>query len=184
MKLISVNVGLPREVVWRGESVTTSIWKAPVAGRVAVKRLNLAGDKQSDLDVHGGDDKAVYLYPSEHYSFWRKELPGIDFPWGAFGENFTVDGLLEGGVRIGDRLRIGTAEFMVTEPRMPCFKLGIRFGRPDMAKRFLKSRRTGFYVSVTREGEVGAGDEIIVTAQDPRAATVTDTVERLAKAKG
>ena len=176
MRVLSINVGLPREVQWRGKAVTTSIWKAPVPGRVAVGRLNLAGDRQSDLTVHGGEDKAVYLYPAEHYRFWREELPGMDFPWGAFGENFTTEGLLEGAVGIGDRLRIVTADFMVTQPRMPCFKLGIRFGRPDMVKRFLRSGRTGFYVSVSREGGVRAGDAVTVTAQDERAITVTDIV--------
>jgi MOSC domain-containing protein YiiM len=170
--------------MWRGKAVTTSIWKAPVQGRIRVGRVNLAGDEQSDLTVHGGEDKAVYLYPSEHYRFWREEMPGMDFPWGAFGENFTTEGLLEGGIRIGDRLRIGTADFTVTQPRMPCFKLGIRFGRPDMVKRFLRSGRTGFYVSVLREGEVGAGDAITLTAQEEHAPTVTEIVDRLSKAEG
>src|SRR5207244_1904601 len=136
----------------------TSIFKAPVPGRVRVAKLNVEGDEQSDLSVHGGADKAVYVYPSEHYAFWREELPGVDLLWGMFGENFTTEGLLEEAVRIGDRLRIGSAEFAVTQPRMPCFKLGIRFGRPDMVKRFLHSGRTGFYLSVLEEGNVGAGD--------------------------
>jgi len=123
-----------------------------VEGEVRVTRLNLQGDEQSDLSVHGGADKAVYVYPSEHYAYWREQLPGVDLPWGAFGENFTSEGLLEEHARIGDRLRVGSADFVVTQPRMPCFKLGIRFDRPDIVKRFLRARRTGFYLSVMREG--------------------------------
>jgi len=152
MKLVAVSVGRPRDVVWRGKSVRTSIWKSPVTGKVRVGTLNLAGDEQADLSVHGGADKAVYVYPSEHYTYWRKELPGVELPWGAFGENFTSEGLFEAEVQIGDRLRVGTAEFVVTQPRLPCFKLGIRFNRPDLVKEFFRSRRTGFYVSVVREG--------------------------------
>src|SRR5215813_3558618 len=140
MKLLSICVGLLREIDWKGKPVRTSIFKTPVTGRIPVTKLNLKGDQQSDLSVHGGIDKAVYAYPSEHYAFWREELPGVDLPRGAFGENFTTEGLAEDSVRIGDRLRVGLAEFVVTQPRMPCFKLGIRFGRPDMVKRFLRSR--------------------------------------------
>ena len=160
MKLLSVCVGRPREVEWGGEKVLTSIFKEPVAGRVRVGRLNIEGDEQSDLEVHGGEDKAVYAYPFEHYAFWREQLPGVPLPWGVFGENLTVEGLLEGGVHIGDRFRMGSAEFVVTEPRMPCYKLALRFGRSDMVKRFLKSGRTGFYLAVLKEGETGAGDAI------------------------
>lgn len=166
MKLVSINAGLPREVRWAGKTVTTSIWKEPVPGRVRVSALNLEGDRQSDLSVHGGADKAVYVYPSEHYAWWRGRLPGVELPWGVFGENFTSEGLSEDSVRIGDRLRIGSAEFAVTQPRMPCFKLGIRFGLPEMVKMFMKSGRTGFYLAVTREGEVEAGDSV---HPDPRA---------------
>ena len=158
MENVSVNVGLPRQVTWKGEVVTTGIFKQSVDGRVDVAVVNLAGDRQADLTVHGGDDKAVYVYPSEHYAFWRKEFPEMQLPWGAFGENFTTEGLLESSALIGDRIRIGSAEFQITQPRMPCFKLGIRFGRDDMVKRFLQSGRTGFYLAVTREGEVSAGD--------------------------
>jgi MOSC domain-containing protein YiiM len=160
MQVLSVNVGGPREVEWRGERVRTSIWKAPVAGRVAVGPTNLAGDAQSDLSVHGGVEKAVYVYPHEHYEFWRAELPGVELGHGQFGENLTSQGLLEDEIAIGDRLRIGSAEFRVTQPRVPCFKLGIRFGRPDLVKRFLRSGRSGFYLAVLREGELGAGDAI------------------------
>src|SRR5262249_40666000 len=160
MKLLSVNVGLPREIEWKGKVVRTSIFKTAVTGRVRVAQLNLEGDQQSDLSVHGGIDKAVYAYPSEHYPFWRQELVDTELPWGVFGENFTTEGLLEETTRIGDRFRIGSAEFLVTQPRMPCFKLGIRFNRPDMVKRFLESGRTGFYFAVVKEGEISAGDSI------------------------
>jgi len=139
---------------------------------VNVGKLNLEGDRQADLTVHGGVDKAVYVYPAEHYPFWREELPGMALPPGAFGENITTEGLLEDTVHIGDRLRIGSAEFAVTQPRMPCFKLGIRFGRGDMVRRFLRSGRTGFYLAVTREGEVAAGDEITLLAASEPATTV------------
>jgi len=176
MNVVAISVGLPRDIQWHGKTVTTSIFKAPVSGRVAVKQLNLDGDQQSDLSVHGGVDKAVYVYSSEHYAFWREELPGVALPWGAFGENFTTQGLLEDAIHIGDQLRIGSAEFSVTQPRMPCFKLGIRFDRADMVKRFLASGRTGFYLSVSREGEVAAGDAIAVLARDGAALAVADIV--------
>lgn len=172
----SINVGLPREVQWHRKTVTTSIFKAPVSGRIRVSRLNLAGDQQSDLTVHGGVDKAVYVYPSEHYAYWREQLPDFPLPWGAFGENFTTDGLLEDAIRIGDRLRIGTAEFAVTQPRMPCFKLGVRFDRADMVKRFLQSGRSGFYLSVSKEGEVTAGDTVTFIARDEHGVSVADVV--------
>ncbi len=160
MQIVSVNVGLPREIEWRGEVVRTSIWKAPVPGRVRVVGHNLEGDGQSDLTVHGGADKAVYVYPSEHYPYWQERLRGIHLPWGVFGENLSVTGLREAEVHVGDVLRVGTAEFQVTQPRLPCYKLGLRFGLPQMEMAFLQSRRTGFYLSVLQEGEVGAGDEI------------------------
>ena len=175
MKVLSVSVGLPREVEWKGKLVRTSIFKTPVAGRVWVSKLNLDGDQQSDLSVHGGIDKAVYAYPSEHYVFWREQLPGTDLPWGAFGENLTTEGLDE-ETHIGDRFRIGSAEFAVTQPRMPCFKLGIRFHDPGMIKQFLGSRRTGFYFSVLVEGEVGAGDSIQLIRRDENSLTVADIV--------
>jgi MOSC domain-containing protein YiiM len=176
MKLVSVNVGLPRDVAWLGKTVRTSIWKSPVEGRIPVAKLNLDGDRQSDLAVHGGPEKAVYAYPAEHYAYWRKELPGADLPWGAFGENFTTQGLLEDQVLVGDGLRVGSAEFTVTQPRMPCFKLGIRFGSPAMVKRFLESKRTGFYLAVLREGEVGAGDRIEREENRGTRLTIADVV--------
>jgi MOSC domain-containing protein YiiM len=154
--------------------VRTSIWKEPVDGPVRVSTLNLEGDQQSDLSVHGGKDKAVYVYPREHYEYWKRELPGQELPWGAFGENLTTAGLLEPDVRIGDRLRMGSAEFLVTQPRMPCFKLGVRFGRDDMVKRFLRSGRSGFYLAVLREGEVTRGDPIEFAGRDDHGVTVAD----------
>ena len=176
MRVLSVQVGLPRAVTWHGKTVETGIWKEPVAGRVAVARHNLAGDRQADLSVHGGADKAVYAYPSEHYPWWRERLPGVELGWGAFGENLTVEGLREDRVSIGDRFRIGTAEFSVTQPRMPCFKLGIRLDRPQIVKEFLRSERSGFYFAIVREGELGAGDAIEVVHQADASLTVTDVV--------
>lgn len=160
MKILSLNVGLPREVVAGDRLVRTSIFKSPVAGRIAIRDNNLAGDQQSDLSVHGGRAKAVYVYPHEHYRFWEAQLPDIALQFGNFGENLTTEGLREDDVHVGDRLRIGSAEFVVTQPRMPCYKLGIRFGRPDMVKRFLESRRSGFYLAVVQEGDVAAGDSL------------------------
>jgi MOSC domain-containing protein YiiM len=178
MKLLSVNVGLPREVEWNRRTIRTSIFKAPVSGRVQVRKLNLGGDEQSDLKVHGGVDKAVYVYPSEHYTFWRNELPNHDLDWGIFGENFTTQGALDDKtVRIGDRFRIGSAEFVVTQPRLPCFKLGIRFGRADIIKRFLHSARNGFYFAVVEEGDVAAGDAIELLGRDENGVTVADVVD-------
>ncbi len=161
---------------WRGRGVRTSIFKTPVSRRIRVARDNLEGDRQSDLSVHGGPEKAVYAYPSEHYGFWRRELPDMELDWGAFGENFTTEGLLEEEVWIGDRYRVGTAELVVTQPRMPCYKLAIRFGRIDMVKRFLQSGRSGFYLAVAREGEVGAGDAVERLARAERRLTVADVV--------
>jgi len=174
MKIISVNVGLPRLVLRNGEPVSTGIFKEPVAGRVMVRTLNLDGDRQADLSVHGGPEKAVYVYPSEHYDLWKRELPNMELPWGMFGENFTTEGMFEPEINIGDRFRIGSAEVMVTQPRMPCYKLGIRFGRTDIIKRFLASERTGFYFSVLKEGEVGAGDEFQLMVKNASGVRVVD----------
>ena len=175
MKVVSLSVGLPREVEVEGGSVLTSIFKQPVDRRLRVTTLNFEGDQQSDLTVHGGVDKAVYVYPSEHYDEWRKELSDVDFPPAVFGENLTTEGLRE-DVRIGDRFRIGTAEFVVTQPRLPCYKLGIRFGRKDMLKRMLRNGRTGFYFAVTKEGEVGPGDAIEPIERLEDGLTVADVV--------
>jgi len=183
MKLISVNTGLPREVSWEGQMVTTGIFKQPTAGRVKVRRLNLDGDGQADLSVHGGPSKAVYAYPSEHYLYWRGQFPGMDMPWGMFGENLTLEGLLEDQVNIGDRLRIGSAEFIVTQPRMPCYKLGIRFGRKDIIPRFLKSGRSGFYLAVLKEGELEAGEAVHLLSKAQDSATVADVFRMRADRK-
>ena len=174
MKIISLNVGLPRLVLRNGEPVSTGIFKEPVAGRVMMRTLNLDGDRQSDLSVHGGPEKAVYVYPSEHYEFWKRELPDRDLPWGMFGENLTTTGLFETEVNIGDKFRVGTAEVMVTQPRMPCYKLGIRFRRADIIKRFLLSERSGFYLSVLKEGEVSAGDEFQLLEKNTSGVRVVD----------
>jgi MOSC domain-containing protein YiiM len=174
MRVVSVNVGLPRQVTYKGKTITTGIFKEPVEGRIRVRRLNLDGDRQADLSVHGGPSKAVYAYPSEHYEYWREQLPGVDLPWGMFGENLTVEGLREEGLNIGDRIRIGSAQLMVTEPRLPCYKLAAKFGRDDIIKRFLHSGRTGFYFAVLQEGEVGARDDITVVGRDKHRVTVAD----------
>lgn len=174
MKILSLNVALPRLVRYNGEPVSTGIFKEPVNGPVMLRRLNLDGDRQADLSVHGGVSKAVYAYPSEHYEFWRKELPEMNLPWGMFGENFTTAGLLEDGVNVGDHFGVGEAELMVTEPRLPCYKLGIKFGRADIIKRFLQSRRTGFYFAVVKEGMVAAGDEIELISRDANNVTIAD----------
>ncbi|HEY9458154.1 MAG TPA: MOSC domain-containing protein [Gaiella sp.] len=174
MKVLSVNVGLPREVLWRGRPITTGIFKEPVADRVPVRALNIDGDRQADLRVHGGADKAVYAYPSEFYELWRGERPELDFRWGQFGENLTTEGLLDGDVNVGDRFRVGTAELVVTQPRLPCYKLGIRMGRDRFVKEFLERGLLGFYLSVAREGEVAAGDRIVELARDPHGFRVTE----------
>ena len=184
MKILSLNISLPREVIWQGKVVTTGIFKEPVNGPVMLRRLNLDGDGQADLTVHGGASKAVYAYPSEHYAFWRAELPGMDLPWGVFGENFTTEGLLETAVYIGDRFRIGETEVMVTEPRMPCYKLGIKFGRADIIKRFLASRRTGFYFAVVRDGIVSAGNALKLIGQEQQEISVADITRLYAFEKG
>jgi MOSC domain-containing protein YiiM len=182
MKVVSVNTGFPREVTWHGTSVATGIFKQPVQGRIALRTLNLDGDRQADLTVHGGEHKAVYCYPIEHYGEWKKDLPGWEFPMAVFGENFTTDGLLESSVHLGDQFSIGSARVVVTQPRLPCYKLGIRFQADDMVRRFLASGRTGFYLAVTREGEVGVGDKIEPIARDPNAVPVAE-ITRLYIAK-
>lgn len=174
MNVLSVNVGLPREVYSDGKIVLTSIFKAPVGGRVAIRDNNLEGDRQSDPTVHGGRAKAVYAYPSEHYAFWREQLPEHDLSWGSFGENLTISGVLEHAMHVGDRVRIGSAELVVTQPRMPCYKLGIRFNRPDIVKRFLESRRSGFYFAVAVEGDIGAGDAIEVIQRHDAGISIPD----------
>jgi MOSC domain-containing protein YiiM len=176
MKVISVNVGLPRQVMWKGKLVTTGIFKEPVAGQVKLNRLNFEGDRQADLSVHGGLSKAIYVYPADHCPYWQEILPEMSLPWGMFGENLTTEGLLEEAVYIGDRFRLGTAELMVTEPRLPCYKLALKFGRADIVKKFLASGRSGFYLAVLKEGMVGAGDTIEPLSRAPQGVTVTDIV--------
>ena len=183
MKLLSLNTGLPKDVTWHGRTVTTGIFKRPVEGRIALRTLNLDGDRQADLSVHGGAYKAVYCYPIEHYDFWRDALPESELPMAAFGENFTTTGLDEDVVHLGDRISDGTAEVVVTQPRLPCYKLGIRFQSDQMVKRFLASGRTGFYVSVSREGDVGAGDDISLLSRDANGVPVSE-ITRLYVTKG
>ena len=183
MKLLSVNVGEPRDAVWRGEVVRTGIFKSPVSGRVAMRGHNLDGDAQADLTVHGGADKAVYGYPSEHYGFWGEWLGQDSLPWGAFGENLTTEGLLETHVCVGDRFAIGTALLEVSQPRIPCNKLALRHQRADLPKRFLASGKSGFYFRIERAGEIAAGDAIERVSTDPRRLSVAD-VQSLARGAG
>jgi MOSC domain-containing protein YiiM len=184
MKIVSVNVGTPRPVEWRGRRIMSGIFKQPVAGRVALRRLNLEGDRQADLSVHGGANKAVYVYPSEHYPFWRRELELEDLPWGSFGENLTTEGWWEDEVHAGDRFRIGTAEVVVTQPRLPCFKLAMRFDREDVVETFLHSGRPGFYLAVLQEGELGAGDAMERIHEDENAVSVVEIVRLYLDRKG
>lgn len=165
---------MPQLLMRNGEPVATAIFKMPVSGRIKLRTLNLDGDGQADLSVHGGPSKAVYAYPSEHYDYWRHELPAMELPWGMFGENLTTSGLSEADLNIGDKFRVGTAVIMITEPRMPCYKLGLRFGRSDIIKRFLVSGRTGFYFAVLQQGEVSAGDQIELIEKSKHSVRVSD----------
>lgn len=174
MRVISVNVGQPKEVAWKGRKVTTGIFKEPVVGRVAVGRLNIEGDRQADLTVHGGPEMAIYAYPAEYYHFWREQFPEMNLPWGMFGENLTIEGLLDETVHIGDRFQVGSAHVVVTQPRVPCYKLGLKFGRDDMLKRFLQSGLTGFYFAVRKEGNAAAGDSITLLQRDEHQVRVAD----------
>jgi len=178
MKVISLNVGLPRTIEWHGALVETGIFKEPVSGRIPLRRLNFDGDRQADLSVHGGAYKAVYVYPIEHYPVWKAEHPELEFPYGAFGENLTVEGLSENTLFIGDRLQVGSAILQVTQPRLPCYKLGVKFRRDDMTNLFLASRRSGFYFLVEQEGTVAAGDAIEILSRDPQEVSVAD-IQRL-----
>lgn len=180
-KILSVNVSLPKEIDFEGQKVTTGIFKEPVEGRIMLRTLNLDGDKQADLTVHGGVDKAVYAYSIEHYEYWRKVFPNIEMPNGMFGENFTVEGLMESEVSIGDVFQIGSSKVIATQPRMPCYKLGVKFGRMDVLKKFLASGRSGIYFKVLEEGEVGAGDTIEQITKDPNQVTINDIVRLYAK---
>ncbi len=174
MKIISVNVARPREIPWNGEPVLTGIYKKPVEGPVSMTHLNLMGDQQADLTVHGGPQKAIYGYPSEHYEFWRGQLPEAELEWGEFGENLTTDGLLEDSLHIGDVLQIGSARLQVTQPRLPCYKLALKFGRDDIIPRFLRSLRSGFYFSVVEEGEIHAASAIEILSRDSQQVSIRD----------
>jgi len=177
VRLISVCVGLPQEVIWKGRPVLTSIFKEPVTTPIMMEPLNLDGDQQADLTVHGGAEKAIYAYPMEHYAYWHQQLPEEILPWGAFGENLTVEGLSEANVNIGDIFRIGGAEVMVTQPRFPCYKLNLKFKRDDMVKRFLNSGLSGIYFSVMKSGEIRAGDAIELLQRDEHNISVADIVQ-------
>jgi len=174
VKLISLNVALPRLATYRIQTVNTGIFKQPVSGPVPLRTLNLDGDRQADLMVHGGPNKAVYAYPSEHYAFWAQELPGTQLPWGMFGENFTTEGLFESDLHVGDRLQIGSAIVVVRQPRIPCYKLAVKFRRTDILARFLRSGRSGFYFSVEQEGVVQAGDSIEFLSREPDAISISE----------
>jgi MOSC domain-containing protein YiiM len=174
VKVISLNVARPRLVMYKGASVSTGIFKQPVSGRVALRTLNPDGDRQADLSVHGGIYKAVYAYPSEHYAYWRRELPRMDLPWGMFGENFTTTGLGEDELHVGDRFRIGSAKVMVRQPRMPCYKLAVKFQMDDILDRFLVSGRSGFYFSVEQEDEVGVGDSFELLSRNQDSVTIAE----------
>lgn len=176
MRVISVNVGCPREIVWKGKTISTGIFKTSVEGRIAVHWLNLDGDGQADLSIHGGKDKAIHAYPAEHYHHWRQAFPDMNLPWGMFGENLTTEGLSEDTVMIGDQFLIGTTRVAVTQPRLTCYKLSIRFGRKDIVKRFLESGRTGFYFAVLKEGEVAAGDSITLLKRDENSMKVSEII--------
>jgi MOSC domain-containing protein YiiM len=184
MKIISLNVGLPEIVINNGEPVSTGIFKEPSAERRMLRTLNLDGDRQADLSVHGGPNKAVYGYPSEHYEFWRNEFPEMELPWGMFGENFTTEGLFEDKLNIGDKFQIGDAIIRVAQPRMPCFKLAIKFERSDILRRFLQSGRSGFYFSVLQEGEVGPGDDFQLLETDNNNVRVSDITRLYVSDKG
>jgi len=174
VQLVSLNVARPRLVVYKGTSINTGIFKQPVSGPVQLRTLNLDGDRQADLSAHGGPYKAVYGYPSEHYPFWRQELPGVDLPWGMFGENFTTSGLAEDELHVGDRFQIGAAIVMVRQPRTPCYKLAAKFQRDDILQRFLLSGRSGFYFSVEQEGSVAVEDTIQLLTRNQGGITISE----------
>jgi len=174
MRLISLNVARPRLAVYQGKTINTGIFKQPVSGPVQLRTLNLDGDQQADLTVHGGPNKAVYGYPSEHYPFWREELPGLDLPWGMFGENFTTAGIAEDDLHIGDRFQIGSSILVVRQPRIPCYKLAAKFQRDDILQRFLLSGRSGFYFSVEQEGTVATGDAFTLLTRKQDGITIAE----------
>src|SRR5437016_394991 len=173
-RLLSLNVGLPRDIVWKGRTVHTGIWKNPLRGRCRVGRLNLEGDGQGDLAGHGGEQRAVFVYQIESHRYWQEQLNRTDFVHGQFGENFTIEGLPDDAVCIGDRYEIGSALFEVTQPRVTCYRVGIRMNEPRMPALLTSSGRPGFYFRVLQEGEVGAGDEIVKVAEAKERMTVAE----------
>jgi len=177
MKILSVNTGQPQQLQWKEKTIVTSIFKKPISGNVKIGETGLEGDQQSDLSVHGGEFKAVYAYPSEHYSFWEPQFPDLEFDCGMFGENLTIVGLLEDQIRLGDVLKVGTAELRVTQPRFPCIKIGLKFNDVLMVKKFLESRRSGFYFSVLQKGEVLEGDEILILDSNQSSTTIREFVD-------
>jgi MOSC domain-containing protein YiiM len=174
MKVISLNVGRPRLIQYQASTISTGIFKDPISGPVMLRALNLDGDRQADLSVHGGPYKAVYGYPAEHYDFWRQELPGMGLPWGMFGENFTTEGLFEDELHVGDRLQVGSAIVMVRQPRIPCYKLAAKFQRGDILERFLRSGRSGFYFSVEQEDTVASGDALSFLSRERESITIAE----------
>ncbi len=176
-RLLRICVSKAKIINWNGNQIPTGIFKTPVEGKVRVGKLNLEGDEQADLTVHGGEDKAVYAYPVEQYEFWKHEVPERHLDWGSFGENLTVEGFDEDSLCIGDKLKIGTAKFVITQPRMPCFKLGIRLSDPNMVRRFYKSGKWGFYLAVTEEGEIETGQPITKEGDDGNNITLADVAE-------
>lgn len=183
MKIVAINVGRPQTIRWKDRAVVTSIFKSPVAGPLMVRRLNLDGDFQSDLENHGGVSKAVYAYPAEHYAAWRAEIPELDLSWGMFGENLTIEGLREQDAYIGDVFRVGRALLRVTQPRIPCYKLGLRLGRDDMVKRFLESNRSGIYFSVIEEGQIAIGDAVERIQEDEGRISVMEINRAVARSR-
>jgi MOSC domain-containing protein YiiM len=176
VRILSVNVSLPKVIDFEGQRITTGIFKEPVEGRVNLRTLNLDGDRQADLTVHGGPDKAVYAYSMEHYDYWHGIFPDLPIPIGMFGENLTVERLIETEVNVGDVFRIGSATVIATQPRMPCYKLGVKFGRMDVLKKFLASGHSGIYFRVLKEGEGAAGDSIVQIREDSNRITISDIV--------
>jgi len=176
VKILSVNVGLPREFEYNNRTFMTGIFKARAVGKVRVRKMNLEGDGQADLSVHGGIDKAVYAYPSEHYGFWKEAYPWLEMPWGMLGENITTEGIDEHLVNIGDQFAFGSSILRVTQPRLPCQKLAAKFGGADVGKQMIAGRRTGFYLSVVWEGEVAAGDSIELLHRHNNSIKVSDVV--------
>lgn len=182
MNVLSTNIGQPKEVLWQGRPVTTGIYKEPV-NSITVTKFCVEGDTVSDLTVHGGESKAVYGYPSEHYEFWRKEFPKMNMTWGMFGENITTEGLFENELMIGSQYRIGSALLEVTEPRIPCYKLGMKFGTTTMIQRFMKSRKSGFYFTVSREGTIKPGDQITLENTSDSGYSILDVVNNYSRRK-